>query len=161
MNWDAIGAVGEVLGALLVAATLIYLIIQVRQHSASINATTNQANLTAFNQLNIVLAESPRLAAIIEKGSDTPELLTEEENLSFTWLCRSYLNLYLNLFDQYQHGTCPEFLWERHARELQTMFTSPGFQAFLAIDTSYQDLYNHIQARPPQSGYKIGLRLGE
>ena len=30
MNWDAIGAIGEVLGAVLVAATLIYLVIQVR-----------------------------------------------------------------------------------------------------------------------------------
>ena len=70
MNWDAIGAVGAVLGAVLVAGTLIYLIIQVRQNSASINATTNQANISAFNQLNAILAENPNLAAILLKGTE-------------------------------------------------------------------------------------------
>ncbi len=30
MNWDAIGAVGEVLGATLVGATLIYLAVRLR-----------------------------------------------------------------------------------------------------------------------------------
>ena len=33
MNWDAIGAIpGEVLGAILVGGTLIYLVVQVRQN---------------------------------------------------------------------------------------------------------------------------------
>ena len=34
MNWDAIGAVGEVLGALAVVLTLAYLAIQIRQNTA-------------------------------------------------------------------------------------------------------------------------------
>lgn len=36
MNWDAIGAVGEILGALAVVATLAYLAIQMKQNSASL-----------------------------------------------------------------------------------------------------------------------------
>ena len=35
MNWEAIGAFGEVLGALAVFLTLIYLAVQVRQHTKS------------------------------------------------------------------------------------------------------------------------------
>ncbi len=33
MNWEAIGAVGEIVGALAVVLSLIYLAIQVRQNS--------------------------------------------------------------------------------------------------------------------------------
>ena len=40
MNWDAIGAVGEVIGALAVVATLFYLVIQVRQSRQATEANT-------------------------------------------------------------------------------------------------------------------------
>lgn len=161
MNWDAIGAIGELIGATVVALTLIYLVIQTRQNSASIHANTNQMNLSGFNQINIVLAENPKLAAIVEKGTVAPETLSDEENYSFTWIIRSYMNLYLSLFDQYRAGTCPEFLWQRHARDLKTMLGNPGFQAFLKIDDSYRELYTYVEALPEFEAHAIGLRLGD
>ena len=36
MNWDAIGAVGEVIGAMAVVISIIYLAVQIR-HGANIN----------------------------------------------------------------------------------------------------------------------------
>ena len=36
MNWEAIGATGEVVGAVAVFATLVYLAIQIRQNTASL-----------------------------------------------------------------------------------------------------------------------------
>ena len=39
MNWDAIGAIGEVTGAITVVITLIYLSIQVRQNTRSMDET--------------------------------------------------------------------------------------------------------------------------
>jgi hypothetical protein len=42
MNWDAIGAIGEIVGAIAVLATLIYLAIQIRQNSAIQRAQTHQ-----------------------------------------------------------------------------------------------------------------------
>ena len=35
VNWDAVGAIGEIVGALAVVATLIYLSIQLRQNTRS------------------------------------------------------------------------------------------------------------------------------
>ena len=159
MNWDAIGAVGEVAGALLVAFTLIYLIIQVRQNSASIDATTTQSNIAGFNQLNMMLATNPKLAEILDRGSESPSELSEEENLSYTWIIRSYLNLYLNLYDQYRDGTCPKYLWNRHAKELKVRADSPGLRAFLEIDTSYQEMFDYIEEMPETLEQKTEFRL--
>jgi len=39
MNWDAIGAVGEILGALAVFASLIYLALQIKQNTQSLRAS--------------------------------------------------------------------------------------------------------------------------
>jgi hypothetical protein len=38
MNWDAIGATGEIVGALVVFLTLIYLAIQIRQNTHATRA---------------------------------------------------------------------------------------------------------------------------
>ena len=38
MNWDAVGAIGEIVGALAVVITLVYLAIQVRQNTRHLQA---------------------------------------------------------------------------------------------------------------------------
>ena len=43
MNWEAIGAVGEILGAIAVLVTLIYLATQIKQHTLATRAVTNSA----------------------------------------------------------------------------------------------------------------------
>ncbi len=50
MNWDAIGAVAEVLGATSVLATLIYLTIQVRHSSKTAKAQTFQSLIDSMAQ---------------------------------------------------------------------------------------------------------------
>ena len=38
MNWEAIGAVGETVGALAVLVTLVYLAVQIRQNTKAVQA---------------------------------------------------------------------------------------------------------------------------
>ena len=45
MNWDAIGAVGEILGAAAVVATLVYLAQQIRRNAKSVEGSSIQAIL--------------------------------------------------------------------------------------------------------------------
>ncbi len=145
MNWEAISAIGEVGGTIVVAITLIYLVVQVRQNSTAIDATITQANIATFNDLNSLLATNPELASLFERGSDAPESLTDDENLQFTWLMRSYMNLYQNLYDQYRYGTCPESLWDRHAVELAVILPSPGIQAFKTTDSTFDELFAYVE----------------
>jgi hypothetical protein len=76
MSWEAIGAIGEVGGALVVAATLAFLVVQVRQISKAINATITHGNIAGFNELNTLLAANPLLAEISDRGSADPGRLT-------------------------------------------------------------------------------------
>src|SRR5262249_25285125 len=99
MSWEAIGAVSEAIGTLTVAITLVFLIIQVRQNSRAVNASITNGNIAAFNHLNSMLAADPRLAGILDRGSVDPTQLTDDERYTFTWLIRSYLNLFQNLYD--------------------------------------------------------------
>jgi len=49
MNWDAIGAVGEVSGAIAVVATLGYLAVQIRQNTSAVRANSAQAFADSIN----------------------------------------------------------------------------------------------------------------
>jgi len=51
MNWDAIGAIAELAGALAVIATLAYLAVQLRQNSALLKSSIATASRESTNQL--------------------------------------------------------------------------------------------------------------
>lgn len=157
MNWEAIGAIGEVAGALVVAVTLAFLVVQVRQNSRAINATITHGNIAGFNELNTLLAANPDLAEILDRGCKDPARLNATEAYSYIWIVRSFLNQFLNLYDQFLQGTCPESLWRRHETELQSFATSPGVREFLKANSYYHELTAHIDALPPAPDHRIGF----
>jgi len=78
MNWDAIGAIGEVGGAVAVIATLIYLAGQLRQNTKALRSSTYQA----FNDSSFSWADSAiENAAMIAKTANYSSLdeVTPEE----------------------------------------------------------------------------------
>ena len=50
MNWDAIGAVGEIMSALAVVVTLIYLSAQIRHSKAALEENTRTARISVLDQ---------------------------------------------------------------------------------------------------------------
>lgn len=78
--WDAIGAVGEVLGALAVVATLIYLSKQLRQNSQQIRLNSSQiAHQNYSSNIREVLSD-PELLPLFRKGlNDYSSLSTEDQ----------------------------------------------------------------------------------
>ncbi len=63
MNWDAIGAIGEILGAIAVLGTLIYLAAQIRQNTASVTTATYESMMAGITDINLVVASNPEVAS--------------------------------------------------------------------------------------------------
>jgi hypothetical protein len=144
-NWDAVGAIAELVGATAVLITLVYLVIQVRQHSRSISSMTTQAIFGQFNELSMQLASDPILARAFEQGMSNPESLSDEDASRFTWLARTMMNIWMNLYDQYIQGACPKYLWLRTAGELKAMYDlSPGLQRFRETDPGFESLFEYV-----------------
>jgi hypothetical protein len=92
MRWDAIGATGEVLGAIAVLATLLYLARQIKQ-------LTKQNHIEAFqhmqDQLNTYLRQissSEETASLVVKGRQSYSSLNEVERLRFSYIQFQLLN---------------------------------------------------------------------
>ena len=68
MNWEAISAIGQIVGALAVLITLIYLAIQLKQNTAAVATSTYESAMTGFNDINVVVASHPELASLLDRG---------------------------------------------------------------------------------------------
>ncbi len=97
MNWEAIGAVGEVLGAVGVIVTLVYLAVQIRQNSTLLKQNTRahatdtyRANVDGVMNLQALLAQDEALGLIWKKGL-ADEDLSDVEAERFD----AYLNMWL------------------------------------------------------------------
>jgi len=67
MNWEAIGAVSETIGAIAVVVTLIYLAVQIRQNSENLAAQVRATNFAGMADTWRIGAESPELSEILAK----------------------------------------------------------------------------------------------
>jgi hypothetical protein len=101
MNWEAIGAVGEVLGAIGVILTLVYLAVQIRQNTAMMTAQTVQASVDATQRVLLFRAEHAEVRAVLRKARDDEELDRDEFELLAAYLQATFMNFQARL----QHNT--------------------------------------------------------
>ena len=64
MNWDAIGAIGEVVGALSVLLTLIYLAKQIKDNSNLLTISAYQTAMDGYNEIAAKFFEDEQVARI-------------------------------------------------------------------------------------------------
>jgi len=70
MNWDAIGAIGEIIGALAVVVTLIYLAIQTRHNSKIALSSMELALRNNASSINDLLMSDSSVSKLAKKLSD-------------------------------------------------------------------------------------------
>ena len=141
MNWDAIGAVGELLGAAAVLFTLIYLAVQIKQNTSAVATATYESTMTGFNDINVVVAGNPALASLLDRGCQNPDSLTAGEVVQFNFLLRCYSNQWWKLFKLYERGSLPEQEWSVFAREAAQFLDQPGCKTFCEQNALFADLY--------------------
>lgn len=92
MNWEAIGAIGEFVGAIVVVITLLYLAVQIRQTSKSIEVSALRDTTAQWNHWSELLATSPDLAAIVVRGNQSYRQLSDEEALRYGAYVQSFFD---------------------------------------------------------------------
>lgn len=84
MNWDAVGAISELVGAVAVIVTLIYLALQIRQNNALLRSQSRQAQLS--NDQTSLTVAFDHIDILQKLSSDTPLTPDEQTRLSIVFL---------------------------------------------------------------------------
>ncbi len=93
MNWDAIAAIGELLAALAVLISILYLARQIRQSASASTANLYQGTAQSFQGINELVAGSPDLADIIARGAVSRSDLSQAESVRFDALMTNFFNI--------------------------------------------------------------------
>ena len=140
MNWEAIGAIGEVVGALGVILTLGYLAYQIRQNTNQLEQSTLAAKAAAQNASNEALRENRKalfeneqMAEIWYKGNENPEDLDAISNLRYRLVMQNVTDVMLEIYTQtFTTGFSPE-TWNTQGITLVTrVLATIGGQRFWA-----------------------------
>ena len=126
MNWEAIGAIGEVVGAAGVIITLGYLAIQIRQNTASHRASTYQAMTEASASFNDLLASNADLARILLTGANDLRSLAPEERYRFGFALLAVLRRGENIWRQTRQNVLSNEDWKGISYNTIFLMSQPG-----------------------------------
>ena len=117
MNWDAIGAIGEVLGALVVVVTLVYLAVQIRQNTAQQKREETVSIQRGQNEVVSQLKDPVMVRSYAMTAKNGRAANTEDRSRAIIWVIQ-YLNHFQIVYDLYHIGSLDEDrykLWEGFA----------------------------------------------
>ena len=110
MNWEAIGAVGEIAGALAVIVTLGYLAIQIRQGINSVQGATELEASKQFTDWHARITNSIELRTVWDKAVEG-ESLSDVERVQYMWLISELFFMIEGFYRQYKRGLISESSW--------------------------------------------------
>ena len=135
MNWEAIGALGQVLGAVAVVATLLYVAREVRHSGRSLSISALRDTTAQWNHWSQMIATSTDLAEIVSKGNKSYDTLSEIESLRYGAYVQSFfdnVDSYRSLVIDYGIDRDLALLSSIVSRRIQI----PGFKAWWAANTA-------------------------
>lgn len=130
MTLDALGNIGEIVGALGVIISLVYLAGQIRQNTKAIKASSNHAINDAFNAYLKLLIENERAAKILAVGVRNIHELDEAQRDTFYAVVSMLFNHFENTFLHYRQGLLDAEQWERWAFAIGWYAGFPGIEAW-------------------------------
>lgn len=125
MNWDAIAAVGEVIGAAAVVISIIYLAVQVRQNTKSAKLSVEQNIASSMTSFLFDQAHTD-IPDIYVRGSENFANLTEEEAAKFGFFVLGMFRVYQQAHDQRLEGNLSDRSWESIENAFMTQMRAPG-----------------------------------
>ena len=150
MNWDAIAAIAETAGLLLIIVTLLYLSNQIRQ---SVNATKTNTLLAAVGNYDTVLLpiqNDAELARIALEGLRTDPMasdaLSAPDRLRFHFWMSSMVLHYMELTGVHQLGSLDEDQFDRWRNYTAQVLATAGGQAWWQTNKTIwpEDLWRQL-----------------
>jgi len=163
MNWEMISAVGQVLGAIGVIISIIYLAAQIRNQNKESQRAAMNVLTTHWGELTKTLVESPDLAALWLRGLRSFDALDGASKLRLGAHLGRFLrfadSLYLGVLD----GTLDKRLWRGYERTIADTVAYPGFQTWWVTRKHWHTdeicalINRHIQTAKPKiyDGYNL------
>jgi len=137
LSWQDLGSIGEMVSAVAVVISLIYLAFQIRQNTNQIDQNTKAAQATAFDSsiahtmtARQTIFTDTEVSRIYLEGSVDPEALTSLDRMRFRLLVHNILWSIWNLQSQAQVGGMARETWQAQLVILRRIMSTKGARWF-------------------------------
>jgi hypothetical protein len=126
VDWDAIGAVGEILGATAVFASLFYLALQIRSQTRQAKAAMVQTISAELAKGTDASSQNPEFATIMLKAIKGEEL-SQLERFRINQYLNRCLNTWLAVQHAYDRGQIDRDYFESICHDVNRLVGVPAF----------------------------------
>ena len=129
MNWDAIGAIAELVGAVAVVVTLIYLAIQIRQSNTSARVAARLEMTRQYSDFADGLINNPEANRVLRSGL-AEEQLNESDQLMFAALMHKCFWYFSAMHFQQAVHSFSDDEWYQSKRLIRRITSNPGARSW-------------------------------
>jgi len=162
VNWDAVGAAAELVGATGVIASLFYLGTQIRQNTRSVRASNYHAVVTNLSNLSAAIGRDGSTADVFVRGQSDFHGLSPTERKQFVMLLVSLFRNYEDIFYQFSQEMLDESLAKGWAHSMTRYFWQPGVQIWWPAwrDDCHREFRDFLENSTPPSSKSIADIIG-
>jgi hypothetical protein len=141
MNWDALGALGEVLGAIAVVVSLLYLAAQVRTQNRESRLAATHEILEAYRNTGVAF-QSAENAQLLTKANHDFESLDEPQRIQIISLLIPVFRVWEEAFYQNRDGRFEDDMWDTMSKVFADVLSTRAFQQVWELRQSgFSDLF--------------------
>ena len=126
MSLNDLANIGQVIGAIAVVVSLIYVALQIRQNTSAIRSATAQSVHEHFADWYQTFATDPSLSDVGVKGLKDYGSLLESEKARFVSTFMAFLSYGQNAFLKWRQGLLSPSLWLGWEQVLMNLLGAPG-----------------------------------
>ncbi|MEJ2256877.1 MAG: hypothetical protein P8X98_07680 [Woeseiaceae bacterium] len=126
MNWDAIGAIAEAIGALAVVVSIVYLAVQIQSGARALRTTLRDSAFHDMQEWNYVLSSDEELPWIFKRGLSNPKDLNDKELARFHHMLYSFYKVFENIYLHFLDGSIAKEAWENNNEILFLYYAEKG-----------------------------------
>ena len=130
MTLSDLANLGQVIGAIAVVISLIYVAMQIRQNTNAVRSATAQTVHEHFAKWYHLVAADDELAQIVANGLRDYGSLSEQERVRFIAAFMSFLSYSQNAFLKWREGLLASPLWLGWELVIMNLVCAPGGKVF-------------------------------
>lgn len=135
MTLADLGNLGELVSAVAVVVSLVYLSVQIRQNTRTMKVSSHHATKTAYNTLHVAFGSDPVVSTLLDRGSEDYSQLSREERFRYAMLMRASFGLHGDMFLQLQERLLSDEEWAIQTRSIARALAPPGARTWWKRDS--------------------------
>ncbi|MGR8946687.1 MAG: hypothetical protein ACU84Q_01480 [Gammaproteobacteria bacterium] len=124
MTLEQAAAVAEIIGAVAVVISLVYVGVQIRQNTISQNALMHQQLVDSQNEVNRNISNNPDVNALIENATKDIHSLSNEELRQLRFAYFGFFNIWHIAYQNYHRGMLEKPVLEEWERGIAWMLST-------------------------------------